>query len=98
MARFVGDFLRLRRDLKLAWRAYVGMDSLRLVTDEREAALSRANNVLQLFCREDVALDARGDVVGHVIVKVGAAWNDATRGTDAAAQSQCGGPFQSLFL
>ena len=71
MARFVGDFLRLRRDLKLAWRAYVGMDSLRLVTDEREAALSRANNVLQLFCREDVALDARGDVVGHVIVKVG---------------------------
>ena len=34
------------------------MDSLRLVTDEREAALSRANNVLQLFCREDVALDA----------------------------------------
>ena len=71
MARFAGDFLRLRRDLKLAWRAYVGMDSLRLLTDEREAALSRANNVLQLFCREDVALDARGDVVGHVIVKVG---------------------------
>jgi hypothetical protein len=70
LARFAGDVLRLRRDLKLGWRAFVGMDSLKLVTDEREVARSRADNLLQLFCRVDAGLGARGDVIGHVIVRV----------------------------
>lgn len=70
MARFIGDFLRLRRDLKLAWRMFVGMDNVRLLNDERELELSLANNSLQVFCREDVAVDTRGSVIGHVIIKV----------------------------
>jgi hypothetical protein len=70
VARFAGDFLRLRRDLKLAWRLFSGMESVRLVTDERDLALSAANNTLQVFCREDLAADARGSVVGHVIIRV----------------------------
>jgi len=69
VARLGGDFLRLRRDLKLAWQAYVGMDSLRLLTDERELSSSRANNTLQVFGREDLAVDPRGSVVGHVIIR-----------------------------
>ncbi len=70
MARIAGDFLRLRRDLKLAWRAFAGMDSLRLDMDERELALSRANNTLQVFDCGDLATDTRGSVIGHVIIRV----------------------------
>ncbi len=69
IARFADDFLRLRRDLKFAWRALVGMDGIRLVVDEREQALAMENETLQVFCREDVALASRGSVVGHVIIK-----------------------------
>ena len=70
VARFAADFLRFRRDLKLAWRALVGMDAIRLVVDERDQALAMDNGTLQVFCREDVVLGARGSVVGHVIIKV----------------------------
>jgi hypothetical protein len=69
LARFAGDVLRLRRDLKLAWRTFIATDGVRLISDDRELAQSRANHVLQLFCREDLALQSRGDVIGHVIVR-----------------------------
>ncbi|WP_078121068.1 hypothetical protein [Thiosocius teredinicola] len=70
LARFVGDFLRLRRDLKLAWRFMVGADALRLLHDEQEKALSRANNTLQSFVPSTEPVDARGSVVGHVTIHV----------------------------
>lgn len=70
LARFVGDFLRLRRDLKLAWRFMVGADALRLLHDEQEKALSRANNTLQTFSSPTEPVDTRGSVVGHVSIHV----------------------------
>jgi len=70
LARFAGDFLRLRRDLKLGWRMLKGMDSLRLLSDQSEQSLSLANSTLQLFCRDDQPLDTEGSVIGHVIIKV----------------------------
>jgi hypothetical protein len=70
LARFIGDFLRLRRDLKFAWRALVGMDSIRLLDDERDQALALENQTLQLFCREDLSLGGRGAIIGHVILKI----------------------------
>lgn len=70
MARLAGDYLRFRRDIKLAWRAFLAMDSIRLVVDEAEAELSRGNNTLQVFCREDVAEDQRSNVLGHAIISV----------------------------
>ena len=79
LARFAGDFLRLRRDLKLGWRMLKGMDSLRLLSDGDDQSLSLANNSLQLFCREDQPLDSQGSVIGHVILKV------EVRGSDRIA-------------
>lgn len=70
VSRFTGDFLRMRRDLKLAWRALVGMDTIRLLDDERQQAQALENDALQVFCREDVDVGIRGSVVGHVIIKV----------------------------
>jgi hypothetical protein len=69
LARLAGDFLRLRRDMKLAWRAFSGMDSLRLVVDESELHSSLNNSTLQVFCREEVVANTRGSVVGHVILQ-----------------------------
>ncbi len=70
VARLASDFLRLRRDLKLGWRMFQGMDSLRLLSDGDDQSLSLANNTLQLFCRENQPRDSRGSVIGHVIIKV----------------------------
>ena len=69
-ARLAGDFLALRRDLKLGFRAFVAMDRIRLLEEERELSLARTNNVLQAFSLEDLAEDPRGNLAGHVIVKV----------------------------
>jgi len=69
LARFSGDFLRLRRDLKIGWRSYLAMDSLRLVTEESELGGFQDNAALQVFCRVPVAEDTRSGVNGHVIVK-----------------------------
>jgi hypothetical protein len=69
LARFAGDFLRLRRDLKLGWRTFVAMDSLRLVTEEGELGRFQDNPALQVFCRAPVPEDTRSSVNGHVIVK-----------------------------
>ena len=68
-ARLAGDFLRLRRDLKLGWRSYMAMDSIRLVTEDSELERLRDNTALQVFCREPNLEDTRGGINGHVIVK-----------------------------
>jgi hypothetical protein len=70
LARLTGDFLRLRRDMKLAWLAFSGMHSLRLVTDDSDLRLSLNNSTLQVFCREELVANTRGSVVGHAIVQV----------------------------
>lgn len=80
LARFAGDVLRLRRDLKHAWRMFRAMDSIRLLNDEREQALSLANNTLQVFCLDDLALDAQGNVVGHVIIRTEVRGSDRITG------------------
>lgn len=70
IARFAADFMRYRRDLKFAWRALVGMDSIHLVTDEKAIAQVSDSDAVQVFCRDDVAAAVRGGIVGHVIIKV----------------------------
>lgn len=68
VARFAADFLRMRRDLKFAWRALVGMDGIRLLSDEAVQAVEQ--DTLQVFCRDGVVSGKLGSVVGHVIIKV----------------------------
>lgn len=67
-ARLMTDFCRLRRDLKQAWLAYRAMDSIRLLSDPQEIAMSRANGLLQAF-HEHAAEGGEADVIGHVILK-----------------------------
>lgn len=69
LARLAGDFLRLRRDLKLGWRTFQAMDRIRLVTEEGMPGEFRDNPRLQVFCRLPTAEDTSGGVNGHVIVK-----------------------------
>lgn len=69
-ARLAADVLRLRRDLKLAVRAYRAMERIRLLGDPQELLLSRDQKVLQLFCREEPAGDRRGSITGHVVIAV----------------------------
>lgn len=80
-ARLAGDFMTLRRDLKLGLRAFQAMDRIRLLVDERELTLSRTNNVLQMFCQQDLVEDERGSLAGHVVIKV-----EVRGGTGIAAE------------
>jgi hypothetical protein len=68
LARFAGDCLRLRRDVRLAWQAFSAMDNIHLLSEQREIGLSHANDVLQLFCREHAAFEQRGRLEGHAVV------------------------------
>ncbi|MCB1801090.1 MAG: hypothetical protein KDI82_05330 [Gammaproteobacteria bacterium] len=70
LARFAGDFLRYRRDLKFAWRALGAMDSIRLLDDEKEIALAAENDAVQVFLCDDGDDSARGTIVGHVIIRI----------------------------
>lgn len=80
LARFAGDCLRLRRDVRLAWQALSAMDGIHLLFERREIGLSHANDVLQMFCREDAAFEQRGRLEGHAVLVV------ELRGADALAQ------------
>ncbi len=66
MLEALEGFLRLRRDLKLAWEAYRAMDGFRILRSREELALSRANGLLQDFTPG--AGESRVPR-GHVIVK-----------------------------
>lgn len=69
-ARLAGDYLRLRRDLKLAVRLFGAMDGIRLLQDEADLMMSRRGGGLQLFCNEGVEGEQGRGVIGHVILKV----------------------------
>jgi class 3 adenylate cyclase len=66
--RLLLDFLRLRRDLKLAYKVFEAMDRVRLLGDEQELALSRANNLIYEF-RLSSERGSERCISGHVILK-----------------------------
>ena len=49
LSSYLTDFLVIRRDLKLAYKTYEAMDSIRLLDDARQVQLSRANSSLYEF-------------------------------------------------
>lgn len=73
-------FAELRAHLKYAWWMYRGMDSLRLLFDQREQAMSKANGLLQRFSAS-LPEGAQEQVVGHVIIKA-----DVRGSTEITAQ------------
>ena len=70
LARFARDFMRLRRDLKLGWRALVAMDMIRLVERDSGPVSSDDGAPLLIFHGKTPAETGREDVIGHVIVRV----------------------------
>ncbi len=66
--RLLLDFLRLRRDLKLAYKAFEAMDRIRLLEEGDDLALSRANNLMYEFRLSD---EKGGEkrIRSHVIMK-----------------------------
>jgi class 3 adenylate cyclase len=79
LARFASELLTHRFDLKLACWAYAGMNSLRLLHDERKISMSSANGLLQDFRRGAEA--AEKTVIGHVVLKA-----DVRGSTEITAQ------------
>jgi hypothetical protein len=67
--RFVGDFLVLRRDLKLAYKTYQAMDRLRLPESADEVTLSRANGSLWEFVGRAEAVAQVRRMRAHAVVK-----------------------------
>ncbi|MCG6943123.1 MAG: hypothetical protein LJE69_17975 [Thiohalocapsa sp.] len=67
--RFVGDFLHLRRDLKLAYKTYQAMDRLRLAESGDEVTLSRANGSLWEFVSRAESLPQVRRMRAHAVVK-----------------------------
>lgn len=68
LGRILVDFLTLRRDLKLAYKTFEAMDQISILIDERNLALSRANNLLHEFLLAD---EQQGEnrISCHVILK-----------------------------
>lgn len=67
--RFVGDFLALRRDLKLAYKTYQAMDRLRLAESSDQVTLSRANGSLWEFVSHAETLPQVRRMRAHAVVK-----------------------------
>jgi class 3 adenylate cyclase len=67
--RFMGDFLMLRRDLKLAYKTYQAMDRLRLPESADEVTLSRANGSLWEFVGRAETLPQLRRTRAHAVVK-----------------------------
>jgi hypothetical protein len=67
--RFLVDFLVLRRDLKLAYKAYEAMDGIRLIEEPGEVRLSRSNASLIEFecCGDAEPLPRR--IRSHAVIK-----------------------------
>lgn len=68
MRRFAVDFLRLRRDLKLAWRCFVALDQVRLV-DYLGAAERADEGAPLLVFHVDRPVPAADDAVGIATVR-----------------------------
>ncbi len=66
--RILMDFLALRRDLKLAYKTFESMDGIRILKDEEDINLSRANGLLYEFRLVDE--QTREECIhSHVILK-----------------------------
>jgi class 3 adenylate cyclase len=66
--RVLLDFLNLRRDLKLAYKTFQAMDEIRILTDDEEINLSRANGLLFEFQLPDEETAERR-IRTHAILK-----------------------------
>jgi hypothetical protein len=69
MRRFAVDFLRLRRDLKLAWRCFVALEQIRLVDYLGAAEQADDGAPLLVFHIDRPAVPAE-DIVGIATVRV----------------------------
>ncbi len=66
--RLLLDFLRLRRDLKLAYKTFEAMDQIRLLEEGDDLTLSRANNLMYEFRLSDEK-GTEQRIRSHVIMK-----------------------------
>ncbi len=80
LARYLVEFLGLRRDLKLAYRTYEAMDGIRLIEDPEEVKLSRSNATLQEFPCPDELGPLLRRIRAHAVIK--ADLRGSTRITD----------------
>ena len=69
VAKFAGDFLRLRRDLRDAEHISTCMERINLVTAEKVRELSRMNNKLYECLLREEARPEHDQVISHVIIK-----------------------------
>ncbi len=69
VAKFAGDFLRLRRDLRDAEHLTACMERINLITAEKVRELSRLNNKLYECLLREEARPEHDQVVSHVIIK-----------------------------
>lgn len=67
--RFLVDFARLRRDLKLAYRAHWTMNRIRLLERPNEIELSRNNDSLHAFVLREEQKSEKLQIRDHVIIK-----------------------------
>jgi hypothetical protein len=67
--RYLVDFLTLRRDLKLAYKAYQAMDAIRVLDDPQEVRLSRSNASLIELDEKRETRDLLRRVRGHAVIK-----------------------------
>ena len=66
------SYARLRSDLKNAYRAYEVMDQIRVLSENSDIELSKANNSLHSFVRsseDKSAEEPSTDIINHVIIK-----------------------------
>jgi hypothetical protein len=69
LLEFLKEFARLRRDLKLAYRAHWIMNHLRILAADDEVELSRSNGSLQEFLLHDEQGLEQHRIRSHVIIK-----------------------------
>lgn len=69
VAKFAGDFLRLRRDLRDAEHLTACMERVNLITAEKVRELSRLNNKLYECLLREESRPEHDQVVSHVIIK-----------------------------
>jgi class 3 adenylate cyclase len=66
---FMARFAALRRDLKLAYRAYWCMNRIRLLTEPSHIELARSNRTLHEFVLPEEQLAGPQEIRGHAILK-----------------------------
>ncbi len=69
LIRFMSDFTVLRRDLKLAYRAYRAMNQIHVLTRPRELDLSRSNGSLHEFLLREEQQPELHRIRSHVVLK-----------------------------